>query len=322
MTVNQLPICPLCLPDEEAFRGQPWSEAKPLECRNCGTHFLTHEAAVNLRSLVHSPDARARIAFGLRRLPDRHHLTAAQLDRFAETPLPPALERIDNLVIHLAERCRPGSGLVVDAEGSRAWLGCEDADGVRWVIDQATARGLVSASPRAHTILTAAGWERHEALLRAGAKSRHAFMAMKFNDGQLDALFERHLVPAVAQTGFELRRLNGPHAEAGSIDNRMRVELRTSRFVVCDLTHANLGAYWEAGFAEGLGRPVFYICREDVLSKDHPQRPHFDVNHQLITTWRADDPAEDMERLKDAIRATLPSEARMEDPPKGPAAVA
>jgi nucleoside 2-deoxyribosyltransferase len=49
------------------------------------------------------------------------------------------------------------------------------------------------------------------------------------------------------------------------IDDQMRVALRTSRFVVADLTRGNRGAYWEAGFAEGLGRPVIYTCRMNGL---------------------------------------------------------
>ena len=40
----------------------------------------------------------------------------------------------------------------------------------------------------------------------------------------------------------------------------MRVQIRASRFVICDLTHGNRGAYWEAGFAEGIGRPVIFVC--------------------------------------------------------------
>jgi hypothetical protein len=94
----------------------------------------------------------------------------------------------------------------------------------------------------------------------------------------------------------------------------MRVEIRTSRFVICDLTHGNRGAYWEAGFAEGLGRPVFYICRRDVLNdRNHPDHPHFDTAHQLIIEWNPADPATGMQELKDVIRATLPAEAQMDD---------
>ena len=120
--------------------------------------------------------------------------------------------------------------------------------------------------------------------------------------------------PAVKAAGFDLRTTNDDHKTAGSIDNRMRVELRTSRFVVCDLTHGNRGAYWEAGFAEGLGRPVFYLCRADVLKdRQHPDHPHFDTAHQLIIGWDPAAPAEGMAELKAVIRATLPAEAKMED---------
>ena len=50
--------------------------------------------------------------------------------------------------------------------------------------------------------------------------------------------------------------------KAGLIDDRLRVEIRTSRFLIADLTHENAGAYWEAGFAEGLGKPVIYTCEK------------------------------------------------------------
>jgi hypothetical protein len=40
----------------------------------------------------------------------------------------------------------------------------------------------------------------------------------------------------------------------------MRAAILASRFVISDLTHDSPGAYWEAGFGEGLGLPVIYTC--------------------------------------------------------------
>jgi hypothetical protein len=139
-------------------------------------------------------------------------------------------------------------------------------------------------------------------------------MAMEFGDGQLDALYIDHLKPAVRATGFELRRNDEAHKTAGLIDNRMRVEIRTARFVLCDLTHGNRGAYWESGFAEGIGRPVVYICRRDVFEHPDPRvRPHFDIAHQAIVAWDPAEPEAAMLELKAMIRATLPDEARLTD---------
>ncbi|HEV7911876.1 MAG TPA: hypothetical protein VGP28_12530 [Methylocella sp.] len=99
-------------------------------------------------------------------------------------------------------------------------------------------------------------------------------MAMQF-DSEMDRVVKDCFKPAVARTGFELRVLTDGQP-AGSIDDQLRVALRTSRFVIADLTHDNNGAYWEAGFAEGLGRPVIYTCRKQ---KWDATKSHFDTSH-------------------------------------------
>jgi nucleoside 2-deoxyribosyltransferase len=86
----------------------------------------------------------------------------------------------------------------------------------------------------------------------------------------------------------------------------MRTALRRSRFVFADLTHGNKGAYWEAGFAEGLGRPVIYTCREKEWSKD---KTHFDTNHLNTIIWDPNNLEKAARNLTAMIRATLPAEA-------------
>ena len=98
----------------------------------------------------------------------------------------------------------------------------------------------------------------------------------------------------------------------------MQVELRNCRFVVCDLSDQNRGAYWEAGFATGIGRPVFYLCRVDELQKKaQGGGAHFDTAHYPIIPWDPGAPQAAIRRLKDMIRATLPEEATMIDTPSG-----
>jgi hypothetical protein len=38
------------------------------------------------------------------------------------------------------------------------------------------------------------------------------------------------------------------------------LKYKDARFLVADLTDRCPGAYWEAGFAHGLGKPVIYMC--------------------------------------------------------------
>ena len=103
---------------------------------------------------------------------------------------------------------------------------------------------------------------------------------------------------------------------AGLIDDRLRVEIRACRFLIADLSHANKGAYWEAGYAEGLGKPVIYTCDNTVFDDpENPNKPHFDTNHHLTITWDREKPQEAAEKLKATIRATFP-DAAQQDPVK------
>jgi nucleoside 2-deoxyribosyltransferase len=109
---------------------------------------------------------------------------------------------------------------------------------------------------------------------------------MKFGDAVLDRFVGNVLKPAVKTgIGYQLLAMRDI-ARAGIIDNIMRAQIRDATFVIVDLTHDNAGAYWEAGYAEGLGKPVIYICERSKF--DEAQTP-FDTNHCTTVLWSDDD---------------------------------
>jgi hypothetical protein len=154
------------------------------------------------------------------------------------------------------------------------------------------------------------GWKYHDELKRTASDSKLAFMAMPFNDPLLDRIYYEYLKPAVKQTGFELKRID-EEPPAGLIDNRLRLEISKSRFLIADLTNCNRGVYWEAGYAEGQNKPVIYTCEEAYF---HKNRTHFDTNHCHTVTWLENELSKAVEDLKATIRVTLGSEALWEDP--------
>ena len=161
----------------------------------------------------------------------------------------------------------------------------------------------------ANATLTFTGWDRYEDLKRGGRVYRRAFMAMKFGDEQLNRVLEQVFKPSALRAGFELVKLTDV-PKAGLIDNRIRVEIQASDFVIADLTHDNLGAYWEAGYAEGLGKPVIYTCEKP---KFEQAKTHFDTNHHLTILWDHSSPDLCAQELAATIRATLPHIAVLED---------
>ena len=134
-------------------------------------------------------------------------------------------------------------------------------------------------------------------------------MAMPFGNAVLDRIFSECLKPAAKAAGFELVRLD-EKPSAGSIDDRLRVEIRKARLLVADLTHGNHGAYWESGFAEGLGKPVIYTCEEGYF---RDPGTHFDTNHHHTVLWRETALPEAAAAFTTTIRATLPEEAVLRD---------
>jgi hypothetical protein len=307
--------------------GEPRTVGGSIEyqCHNCGVFRISNTAVAVVESAGYGPQERARISYGLRRMGGGNLLNSHLLESIIQdTLLPDASTLQDNLLLYMhSEVAGPGESMDLWAPAMRAWLGALSSSGVRWAIEQASGAQLIEGHPvrtiggddEFHLLeatLTIAGWRRVEELLRAAKGSHKGFMAMKFGDSQLDAVFREHFKPAAQQAGFELMRLDD-EPRAGLIDDRLRLEIRTSRFMVADLSHANAGAYWEAGFAEGLGRPVIYTCRKDIFN-DPKTKPHFDTNHYLTVVWDPTNPAAAADQLKTVIRVTLPTEAVLTDP--------
>jgi hypothetical protein len=235
------------------------------------------------------------------------------LTALAREDLPTPAERADNFILELGRstKDKPGHSIVIDRPDKWASVigGINDAD-TYYIADQLVDAGLIIRQNNDQAVkLTLAGWARYEELTRATVISRRAFMAMPFGNAQLDSLYKNCFKPAILQAGFTLYRIDENPA-AGLIDNRLRIEIRRSRFLIAELTECNRGAYWESGFAEGLGRPVIYTCSKNYFDQEGT---HFDTNHCHTIIWEPEKLQEAAEKLKATVRATLPAEAKLED---------
>ena len=118
---------------------------------------------------------------------------------------------------------------------------------------------------------------------RGEFEGNYGFLAMQFDEPDLESFVRDVVKPAVKDaTGYDLVDMRDV-SKAGIIDNIMRVRIRDAKFVIADLTHGNNGAYWEAGYAEGLGKPVIYICEKEKFEND--DGTHFDTNHCTTVIW-------------------------------------
>ncbi len=142
-------------------------------------------------------------------------------------------------------------------------------------------------------ILLPKGYARIEKLQRSGSGRKTAVIAMKF--GEDTAVRRERIRQGIADAGY-VPILIDEIAYNGLITPELLKQIRDSRFVVADLTDGNNGAYFEDGYAMGLGRPVIQLCRKGVPM-------HFDIAQINTILWERED--EIPLKLKNRILATI-----------------
>lgn len=308
-----------------------------FDCPRCGRWCVDRDVASieywmsrNVADINDPQSMRRRSWFShylRRRQTDQSHWAKLPLDFFKEGHeqhelLPTPAEQFDNLILWLGQhQATAAESVIASIPEVSAWIGASiirfsSAEELDWLLQEKSAQALLyvheSSVGHKRFRLNLAGWTRYEQLKRSQVETRRVLMAMKFkganlNDPELDLLVKR-FTPAVKRAGFYLYTIEqGP---AGSIDDQLRVALRTSRFIISDLTHGSRGAYWEAGFVEGLGRPVIYTCRR---KEWEDEGSHFDTNHLRTIVWETSHLDDAASRLTAMIRVTLPEEAIMND---------
>ena len=141
--------------------------------------------------------------------------------------------------------------------------------------------------------LTPKGYERVDQLQKNSGYGKCALVAMIFGD---DTKPLREAIRQGIQNAGYLAVFIDEVQHNDFITPELLKHIRDSRFVVADLTHQNNGAYFEEGYAMGLGKPVIQLCKNGV-------KLHFDIAQKNTIMWENE--SEIPERLTNRIKATI-----------------
>jgi hypothetical protein len=170
------------------------------------------------------------------------------------------------------------------------------------IIANAAELNYIKEIDDASLTLTIHGWEKYHELKKAISNSRKIFMAMKFDKDQIEFI-NSSLKPVIKQLDYDLFTLPQYTDKENNIDIKLRNAIRDSVLLICDLTHRNNGAYFEAGFAEGLGKPVIYICEQSSFDSTK-DKIHFDIAHMEIYKWTKGND-ESIDKFKNDMEAKI-----------------
>jgi len=143
------------------------------------------------------------------------------------------------------------------------------------------------------------GWVKIEELTKKHSEIKQGFIAMSY------APDARHIMEAFREAISSCKykaQIISEKEHNHQIVPEMFYEIERSKFMVVDVTYQNFGAYYEAGFAQALGKEVIVCCSEEVFN-DPKRKPHFDISQKPIIIWKDVDDLK--QRLARRIEATV-----------------
>lgn len=108
--------------------------------------------------------------------------------------------------------------------------------------------------------------------------ARSAFVIMSMDDEQRQAPLLELIRKLWDEHGITAHRADDLHTAEKRITDVMMNALVSADYVVCDLTGDRPNVYYEAGYAQALGKPVIFIAHADTVV-------HFDLRDYPITRY-------------------------------------
>ena len=298
MTTTQM-ACPICKLDEQDVKVWDYGERLSLECARCGKFTITRTAA----STAERKDLGSKLTAWIRErsesgaeVPEINSNTLKEVE--AALPVYRVKEKQLLLLRAFERRTQfPGQHLDVVShfDYPLAWAGSEDE--FIYLLRSLIERNLVRRTDGPADLsdsfayefeITATGWDFLEEHERPSVITDQVFVAMSFS-ADLKLAWEGGIKPALKKAGYRPYRVDAvPHIDR--IDTKIIAEIKNSRFLVADVTKQRPGVYFEAGYALGLGLPVFWCVRSDDL-----KNVHFDTRQYNHIIW------EDKQDLADQL---------------------
>lgn len=155
-----------------------------------------------------------------------------------------------------------------------------------------------------------AGWKRVDELQKNQTNNKHVFVSMSFSEATKETreAIRKGIIGAEMSPDF-IDEIIHNH----QIVPEMFRLIKDCRLLVLDITDPNYGAYYEAGYALGLGKEVIITCSREMFNKEYTTdeekkyakytRPHFDIAQKQILIW---DNHDDLtKKLQEWIKAVV-----------------
>ena len=179
-----------------------------------------------------------------------------------------------------------------DIQAKAVKEGCNQAVQYQYITDFLVKNEYVTDLGNCTYQLTPKALERIYELRRNQSNSKNVFVSMAFNEGTNQT--REAIRKAIVDSGFSPEFIDEIIHNKQIVPEMFRL-IRECRFLILDISDPNYGAYYEAGYALGLGKEVIICCSNDIFCKEFKTkeekkyakylRPHFDIAQKQLLIW-------------------------------------
>lgn len=284
-------LCPICgsMP-KHASMLEPIEKLEAcVDCPRCGRFLMHMDMVEELNRCQPKFDGWYRLSAWTREQTENGAPWPRLAQRLQEVstwlPHRRVREQLD-MLLHLVDlrTAQYGEAVPIDdcADAARLWT--RGKEEILFLAKAAEKQGrLMNQGYDGHAmlrlLLTPEGFLHLEEMDRSDARNDRVFVAMWF-DATLDDAYEHGIKAGIAAAGYTPVRLDREAAHGDRIDARILVEIRRSRAVLADATGVRPNVLYEAGFADGLGKPVVWTVHKGDVGK-----LPFDTRQLLHVVW-------------------------------------
>lgn len=178
---------------------------------------------------------------------------------------------------------------IIDALIELNYIVVEDWDNIK-------AR-IMSARTILHIKLTPKGLTQIYYLQKTHVINKEVFVAMSFHESA--NLIREAIRKGINEAHFSTLFMDEVVHNHQIVPEMLRL-IKESKFMIMDITQPNFGAYYEAGYAQGLGKEVIITCSREVWDKkdfscnkdkdcryiEIASKPHFDIAQKQVLVWK------------------------------------
>lgn len=206
-------------------------------------------------------------------------------------------EQNDLLLLYLfTEHPKLGALILITEVHDAAFIDHNDSDcheQANYIVDYMLKEEYLRKSKEpAFLIITPKGLARIEKFQKDETNNRNVFVAMSFRNETKET--REAIRKGIQESGYSAKFMDETVHNHQIVPEMFRL-IRECRFLIMDISDPNYGAYYEAGYAQGLGKEVIISCKRSVFNREYVTeeekkyqrylKPHFDIAQKQILCW-------------------------------------